>query len=111
MVRRDSEQDTHKAKIFSPTDTSSLRTGTQSTERKGTDNVRKRRDGDHICLRRSIFTQRVDDPHGQLNAEEHEGPACSPQAPGLHPVILVLFGKDLLQKTTQTAVRGSKPPT
>lgn len=32
MVRRDSEQDTHRAKIFSPTDTSSLRTGTQSTE-------------------------------------------------------------------------------
>lgn len=31
MVRRDREQETHKAKIFSPTDTSSLRIGTQST--------------------------------------------------------------------------------
>lgn len=31
MVRRDREQETHNAKIFSPMDTSSLRTGTQST--------------------------------------------------------------------------------
>lgn len=31
MVRRDREQDTHRAKIFSPTDTRSLRIGTQST--------------------------------------------------------------------------------
>lgn len=31
MTRRDREQETHMAKIFSPTDTSSLRTGTQST--------------------------------------------------------------------------------
>ena len=41
MVRSDSEQDTHKAKIFSPTDTSSLRTGTQSTE--GTEQIMSRK--------------------------------------------------------------------
>lgn len=48
-----------------------------------------------------LFTQCVDDSHGQLNTEEHEGPACSPQSPRLHTVILVFFGKNLLQETIQ----------
>ena len=48
-----------------------------------------------VCL----FTQCVDDAHGELNTEEHEGPACSPEAPRLHAVVLVLFSKNLLQET------------
>lgn len=73
--------------------------------RQGADNVRKSSYGNCLCLSRSIFTQCVDDPHGELNAQEHEGPACSPQSPGLHAVILMFFGKHLLQETTQTPVR------
>lgn len=45
-----------------------------------------------------MFTQRVDDAHGHLDAEEHEGPACSPESPRLHTVGLLLLLKNLLQK-------------
>lgn len=42
------------------------------------------------------FTQSVDDTHGQLDTEEHESPSCSPETPGLHAVMLVLFSKHFL---------------
>lgn len=96
MVRRDREQDTHKAKIFSPMDTSSLRTGTQSTVGTKQQVLKMRsvqKDRYSMC---TVFTQCVDDAHGQLNAQEHEGPACSSESPCLHAVILMFFSKNLL---------------
>lgn len=45
------------------------------------------------------ITQRVDDAHGQLNTEEHEGPASGSQPPCLHAVVLPFFCKNLLQDT------------
>lgn len=108
MVRRESEQDTHRAKSASPTDTSSPRRGIQRTEGREQIMSGKSRGGDHFCLRGSVFTQLVDDLHGQLNAEEHEEPASSPQAPGLYTVILMFSGKDLLRGTAQTPVRGRR---
>lgn len=74
---------------------------------QGADSQEKQARGDW-CPRGWVFTQRVDDPHAQLDAEEHEGPACSPQGPGPHTVRLVFFGKNLLQETTQTPVGGRK---
>lgn len=50
-----------------------------------------------------VFTQSVDDAHGQLNTQEHEGPACSPESPCLHTVVLMFFRKNLLQETITTA--------
>lgn len=44
-----------------------------------------------------VFTQRVDDPHGQPQAEEHEEPAEGSHAPGHQAVGLVGLRKHLLQ--------------
>lgn len=52
-----------------------------------------------MCRLQQMFTQCVDDAHGQLNAQEHEGPACSSESPCLHTVVLMFLRKNLLQET------------
>lgn len=53
----------------------------------------------NVCQLQRMFTQCVDDAHCQLNAQEHEGPACSSESPCLHTVVLMFLCKNLLQKT------------
>ena len=48
-----------------------------------------------------LFTQCVDDAHGQLNTKEHEGPSPSPESPCLHAVVLVFPRENFLQTTIQ----------
>lgn len=53
-----------------------------------------------LCER--VFTQRVDDAHGQLNGEKHEGPSRSSEPPRLHAIMLLLSRKHFLHATSRT---------